>query len=454
MTASTAPPPRRPASKAKMVFSVNLGNALEWYDWTVFAIFAGYFAGDFFHTGNEVSNLLSALAVFAVGFVMRPIGGIVFGRLADRRGRGLVLLVTMSLVALSSLMIAVGPTYGSVGVLASAWLVLARCLQGFAHGGEMGGSYTYIAELAKPRNRGLWGSTLIMSNVLGTVLATLLGALLRLGLGERALNDWAWRIPFLLGGLLGLVALYLRRTLQEPEVFSESRKTAAPPSSGDLVRNMWAERASVVRVVVFVAGTGVFSYAWSVSAPAYATSFYGVDGGAAMWAGVGANLVFIAALPLAAMLSDRIGRRANFMIWGAGVAVLAFPLSWLLGPSGWSLLLAMSLALVVQAFGGGIQVAWFAELFSTRARATGVGLAASVSAAVFGGTAPYLNAWLTDKGLAHVFTWYVIVLAVLSAVVAYRTPETRHAELGGPAGGPAVPSADAGPAGSPRLRTE
>ncbi|MFB4313263.1 MFS transporter [Actinomadura sp. 21ATH] len=454
MTASTPTPPQPPASKAKMIFAVNLGNTLEWYDWTVFAIFAGYFADDFFHTGDEISNLLSVLAVFAVGFVMRPIGGIVFGRLADRRGRGLVLLVTMSLVALSSLMIAAGPAYASAGVLASAWLVLSRCLQGFAHGGEMGGSYTYIAELAKPRNRGLWGSTLIMSNVLGTVLATLLGALLRLGLGERALDDWGWRIPFVIGGLLGIVALYLRRTLEEPRVFSESRKAAPPPSSGDLARNLWAERASVARVVVFVAGTGVFSYAWSVSAPAYATSFYDVDAGAAMWAGVGANLVFIAALPLTAMLSDRIGRRANFMIWGAGVTVLAFPLSWLLGPSGWSLLLVMSLALAVQAFGGGVQVAWFTELFSTRARATGVGLAASVSAAVFGGTAPYLNAWLTDRGLAHVFTWYVIVLALLTIAVAHRTPETRNTELGHVPGGPPVPSADAGAAGSPRLRTE
>ncbi|MBG6093017.1 MFS transporter [Actinomadura viridis] len=446
-------PARRGASKSRMFFSVNLGNALEWYDWAVFAIFAGYFAGDFFDTGNDVSNLLSVLAVFAVGFVMRPVGGIVFGRLADRRGRSLVLLVTMSLVALSSVMIAIGPTYASVGVLASVWLVVARCLQGFAHGGEMGGSYTYVAEMATPRNRGLWGSTIVMSTVTGTLLATLLGATLRVVLDERALNDWAWRIPFLLGGLLGLVALYLRRTLREPEVFTGSRRGTAPPSTRETFRNMWVERSSVLRVMVIVAGTGVFSYAWSVSAPSYATSFHGVDDGAAMWAGVGANLVFIAMLPLTAMLSDRIGRRTNFMIWGAGVAVLAFPLSGLLGPSAWALLAAMSLALAVQSFGAGIQVAWFAELFSTRSRATGVGMAASVSAAVFGGTAPYLNAWLTGKGLAHVFTWYVVVLALLGIAVATRTPETRGMELDrgeAPEGEPIL----AGTAPSPKIPTE
>lgn len=446
-------PARRDASKIRMFVSVNLGNALEWYDWTVFAVFAGYFAEDFFHTGDEVSDLLSVLAVFAVGFVMRPIGGIVFGRLADRRGRSLVLLVTMTLVAASSVMIAVGPTYESVGVFASLWLVLARCLQGFAHGGELGGSYTYIAEMARPHNRGLWGSTIVMSTVAGTLLATLLGAVLRTVLDSAALHDWAWRIPFLLGGLLGLVALYLRRTLREPEVFTDSRRGTAPPSVRETFQNMWDERGSVLRVMVIVAGTGVFSYAWSVSAPSYATSFHGVDDGAAMWAGVGANLVFVATLPLTAMLSDRIGRRANFVIWGAGVAVLAFPLSWLLGPSAWVLLAAMSIALAVQSFGAGIQVAWFAELFSTRSRATGVGMAASIAAAVFGGTAPYLNAWLTDRGLADVFSAYVVVLALVGIAVAVRTPETRGTDLGGGAApAPAPPSAAA--VDSPKLRTE
>ena len=425
MTTRTAP---TGGSRVRMFVAVNLGNALEWYDWTVFAIFGIYFASDFFHAGSDISNLLSVLAVFAAGFVMRPLGGLFFGRLADRRGRSFVLLLTMSLVAVSSILVAVAPTYELVGVLASFWLVVIRCLQGFAHGGELGGAYTYIGEAAQPRNRALWGSTVIMSTVVGTVLATLVGAVLASGFSEQQMTDWGWRIPFAIGGLLGLVALYLRRNMHETAVFTRSRATR-PPAGGEVFRSLWADRASVLRVMVIVAGTTVFNYAWSVSAPAYAISFFGVNDQAGMWAGVAANLVFIAALPLAAMLADRVGRRTTFLAWGAAVAVCAFPLSGLLSSSALSLLLAMSLALIVQSLGAGLQVAWFAELFSTRSRATGVGIAVSVSGAIFGGTAPLLNSWLTAQGMANVFTWYVVGLAVLCMISASFTPETKGMDL-------------------------
>jgi MHS family alpha-ketoglutarate permease-like MFS transporter len=409
-------------TQTRTFLAVNLGNALEWYDWAIFAIFAGYFADDFFDAGSSVSNLLSTLAVFAAGFVMRPLGGIVFGRIADRRGRGFVLVLTMTLVAACSILLAISPTYAQVGLLASGWLLLARCVQGFAHGGELGGSYTYIAEVARPSNRGLWGSTIVMSTVAGTVLATLVGALLRAGLSQEQMASWGWRIPFVIGGLLGLLALWMRRNLREPEVFS-TRDRAEP------ARSLWEHRGSLLRVVAIVAGTTLFNYVWSVSAPAYAISFHGVDDAAALWVGVIANLVFMAALPVAAIVSDRFGRRFNLIAWGIGVAVLAFPLSTLLGPSPVSLLLAMSVALVLQSLGASIQVAWFAELFSTRSRATGVGLAVSVSAALFGGTAPYLNSWLTSRGTPGYFTAYTIVLALACVAAAVLTPETKGTDL-------------------------
>jgi MFS transporter, MHS family, alpha-ketoglutarate permease len=409
-------------TRTRTFLAVNLGNALEWYDWAIFAIFAGYFADDFFDAGSSVSNLLSTLAVFAAGFVMRPLGGIVFGRIADRRGRGFVLVLTMTLVAACSILLAISPTYAQVGLLASGWLLLARCVQGFAHGGELGGSYTYIAEVARPSNRGLWGSTIVMSTVAGTVLATLVGALLRAGLSQEQMAGWGWRIPFVIGGLLGLLALWMRRNLREPEVFS-TRDRAEP------ARSLWEHRGSLLRVVAIVAGTTLFNYVWSVSAPAYAISFHGVDDAAALWVGVIANLVFMAALPVAAIVSDRFGRRFNLIAWGIGVAVLAFPLSTLLGPSPVSLLLAMCVALVLQSLGASIQVAWFAELFSTRSRATGVGLAVSVSAALFGGTAPYLNSWLTSRGTPGYFTAYTIVLALACVAAAVLTPETKGTDL-------------------------
>ncbi|MGW9426180.1 MFS transporter, partial [Streptomyces koyangensis] len=163
--------------------------------------------------------------------------------------------------------------------------------------------------------------------------------------------------------------------------------------------------------------------------PAYAISFHGVDDRLAMWSGVVANLVFIAALPLAAMLADRVGRRVNNMVWGIGVALLAFPLSGLLDDSAISLVTAMSLALVLQSFAASTQVAWFAELFATKSRATGTGIAVSLAAAVFGGTAPYLNTWLTSRDSADLFTWYVVALALCVAVAAYFTRETKGTAL-------------------------
>ncbi|NKZ80439.1 MFS transporter, partial [Rhodococcus hoagii] len=389
MTSSTSTPRTGTTvrGRARMILAVNMGNALEWFDWTVFAIFAVYFSNQFFHSDNEVSNLLSTMAVFAVGFVMRPLGGLFFGLVADRRGRKFVMVLTMSLVAASSVLIAVAPTYGQVGAFASLWLLVVRCIQGLAHGGEQGGSYTYIAEVARPDNRALWGSTVIMSTVGGTVLATLLGAVMRTGVDASTMSDWGWRIPFLIGGLLGFFALYLRRGLAESETFEDAAEAAPVPESPvkTALRDVWAQRGSILRVVILVGGTSVFSYTWSVNAPAYAISFHGVDDRLAMWSGVVANLVFIAALPLAAMLADRVGRRVNNMMWGIGVALLAFPLSGLLDDSAISLVTAMSLALVLQSFAASTQVAWFAELFATKSRATGTGIAVSLAAAVFGG---------------------------------------------------------------------
>lgn len=419
-------------AKARMVLAVNMGNALEWFDWTVFAIFAVYFSNQFFHAASEVSNLLSTMAVFAVGFVMRPVGGLLFGVIADRRGRKFVMVVTMTLVAASSVLIAIAPTYDQIGVFASLWLLLVRCIQGVAHGGEQGGSYTYIAEVARPHNRALWGSTVIMSTVGGTVVATLLGAVMRTMFDSETMSDWGWRIPFLIGGMLGLFALYLRRDLEESATFTENSgedESTTQSSTQSALREIWAQRGSILRVVVLVGGTSVVSYTWSVNTPAYAISFYHVNDKLAMWAGVVANLVFLAALPLAALLADRFGRRPNNIAWGLAVACLAFPLSGMLDGSARTLALTMSLALIIQALAASTQVAWFAELFATKSRAAGTGIAVSIASAIFGGTAPYLNSWLTSRGAADLFTWYVVALALATAVTAYFTHETKGIDL-------------------------
>jgi MHS family alpha-ketoglutarate permease-like MFS transporter len=213
---STAPAPRPPTSRdqRRAVLGAGIGNTLEWYDWTIYAIFAPFFAGQFFDPSNPTSSILATLAVFAVGFFMRPVGGVLFGWLGDRYGRRTALTTAMTLVAGGSLLIGLSPTFGSVGVLASLWLLLARLVQGLAHGGEVASSYTYVAEMAPPRRRGLWSASLYVFVTLGVLAATLLGALLTSTLGTDRMADWGWRIPFLIGGALGFYAMYLRRNLR------------------------------------------------------------------------------------------------------------------------------------------------------------------------------------------------------------------------------------------------
>lgn len=428
-------PATAPLSRVGKIAAVNLGNVLEWYDWTIFAIFSVYFAHQFFPSGDAVAQLLSTFAVFAAGFLVRPLGGLFFGRFADKHGRHRNLVVTMTLVALSGLLIGLGPTHSSIGIGAAFWLLSTRLLQGFAHGGELGGSYTYLAEVATPRNRGLVGSTITMSTVGGTVLATFTGAILSSALSEAQLMDWGWRIPFILGAALGLVALYLRRRLEETESFERAAESAAKPAADHTTTHPASTTSSIsfagamLRVGIIVAATTVVNYTWSVSAPAFATTFHGVSIHGAMWAGVAANIVFIVMIALAGALSDRWGRRRNMVLWAVAVTVIAYPLQLMLNDSALVLVAVMSIALICQAFGAAVQVAWFAELFSTSQRATGIGVAVSVAAALFGGTAPYINTWLADHQLSIVFTFYVMALAIACGVAALFTPETKGARI-------------------------
>jgi MHS family alpha-ketoglutarate permease-like MFS transporter len=207
--------------------AVNFGNTLEWFDWTIYTIFAPYFALQFFPSADKTAALLSALAVFAAGFLTRPLGGFVFGLYADRVGRKTSLTLAIFVTAGGSLVIACAPTFASVGLLASIILLVARLAQGIAHGGEMGTSITYLVERAPPNRRALYGSTSWVSVVLGTIIATLVGLLLSSTLDRAQLESWGWRIPFALGALLGFYGLYLRRKLTETASFEKGQRQPA-----------------------------------------------------------------------------------------------------------------------------------------------------------------------------------------------------------------------------------
>ncbi|GAA4708148.1 MFS transporter [Pseudonocardia yuanmonensis] len=425
-----------PRSTFRTLLGAGVGNTLEWYDWSVYAIFASFFAKQFFVDDGATGALLSTLAVFAVGFVMRPIGGFVFGWLADRRGRRFSMTSSMILMAAGSLVIGVAPTHAQVGTWAAVILVLARLAQGLAHGGEIAASYTYIAEIAPRARRGLWSTSLYVSVTAGIVLASLIGAGASSALGTDALRDWAWRIPFLIGGLLGLVGLYLRRTLPETEAFieqdgGETTEHAEPArrTTRDLLRGLAQNKRSLVRILGFSLASTVVYYTWAIGLSGFAITTKGVPASGALWATVAANLAFMATLPLWGKLSDRFGRKPIFLTYGVAFIVLSFPLMAALNDSAWRMFGVMVVALFFLGAFVGIMPAYFAELFPTAVRASGIGVPYSFVVAIFGGTAPYVLTWLSSHDLVWVFSLYSIVLVLVGVVTTMLSPETKAREL-------------------------
>jgi MHS family alpha-ketoglutarate permease-like MFS transporter len=424
--ATTAEASRR--SWRSVVVGAGIGNMLEWYDWNVYVIFTPFFASQFFNSRNPVSALLSTLAVFAVGFLMRPLGGIFFGWLTDRRGRRVALVACMVVTALGSLLIAIGPTFSSVGVLASLVLLVARLAQGFGVGGEIGASHTFLAESAPPAKRGLWSSSMYVSITAGTLLATLEAAAFQTILTREQMSAWGWRIPFVVGALLSVYAFWLRRNLTETAAFRAHQRERSPARES-ILRGVWQHRASALRVVGLTTGGTVLYYTWAVNATSYAISVHKINAREALWAGVLANLVFIAALPVWGALSDRWGRKPNLIVFAVGLGVLSFPLTWLVQSHAWQLAVAMSVALIFQAAAVSVLPAVYAELFPTRVRASGMAFPYSVAVALFGGTAPYLQTYFSSRGSGWAFTAYSIVLLAVTLAVALRTPETRGTKL-------------------------
>ncbi|MGW3391305.1 MFS transporter [Streptomyces cinereoruber] len=415
-------------SRRRSLFASTVGNVLEWYEWSAYAVFAPFIATVMFNPSDRVSALLSTLAVFAVGFLMRPLGGIVFGRIADRRGRKFVLVTTMLMMAGGSLVIGLMPTYASIGAWASLVLLLARMAQGFAHGGESATANTYVAEIAPSESRGLWGSIVFVAIFGGSALAYSVGGAVTSVLSDGAVAEWGWRVPFLLGALLALAALWLRRSMDESEVFAEGRAEggaddgARPLPRGQVVR-------AVLLVITMTSGITAAHYTWTSYVSTYAITRMGMDAGVAYWCSVAAQCVALTTLPLWGRLSDRVGRRPMMIAFAVLMIVLQIPLTGLIGSEGWTLLVASSVALAVVAIPGALLSATMAENFPTRVRTQGIGFAYSVSVAVFGGTAPYLNQLFVEWGAARLSSLYIMLLCSFTGLAFYLMRETRGIHL-------------------------
>ncbi|UED84502.1 MFS transporter [Streptomyces profundus] len=406
------------------------GNVLEWFDWTLYSIFSTYIAAHFFDKSDPSSALLSTLAVFAVGFLARPLGGLVFGRLADRRGRKVVLVVTITIMSVSSLVIALVPGYEQIGVWSSVVLLLARLAQGLAHGGESGVSYTYVSEIAPPKRRGLWSSSVFFAVTLGVMLATALGWFCTTFFGDDGTQEYGWRGAFIFGALLGLLVLWLRRTAEETSHFNENDSAAAVPSAAK-PRLPKSQAVKIGLLVILLAcGHNCAYYVWATFASSFAISQRDMDPQSAFTASLLAQAVALGMLVLWGNLSDRVGRRPMIIAMGIAAIGLYYPLSLLISDAPWTLFVAQAVGMSVWAMGAAMYPAFISELFPTHTRAAGVAVATSVSVALFGGTAPYLMTWFDDNGVAWVFWIWVGLLSSMAIVGGMIVRETKGIDLG------------------------
>jgi MFS transporter, MHS family, alpha-ketoglutarate permease len=416
------------ADRRRRIFAIvgsSSGNLVEWYDFYCYAFFALYFAPAFFPKGDTTSQLLQTAGIFAVGFFMRPIGGWLFGRIADRVGRRTSLIISVLMMCAGSLMIGILPTHATVGTAAPVLLLLARMVQGLSVGGEYGTSATYMSEIAIKGRRGFFASFQYVTLIGGQLLASLVLVGLQAVLSGEELTAWGWRIPFFIGAGLAIVALYLRRSLAETK---ESGHEKEAGTFGELAKH-W--RAFCV-VLAYTAGGSLSFYTTYMQK--YLVNTAGMEKTLASQVMTWVLLVYMLIQPVFGALSDKIGRKANMILYsGIGMVMTVPIMSYLGGNKDPYLAFAViTLALAVISFYTGISGIVKAELFPADIRALGVGLSYALANATFGGTAEFVALWFKEQGMESTFFWYVTVMLAIAFVASVIMPNPKvHGYLDG-----------------------
>jgi MHS family alpha-ketoglutarate permease-like MFS transporter len=414
----------------KTLVAASVGNAVEWYDWTVFATFSIYFATQIFSSSNESAAFVGTFATYAVAFFFRPLGGMLLGRYADLRGRKQAMLLTIALMAGGSFVIAILPTYDQVGWLAPILLLVARIAQGMSLGGEVSNASAYLAEIAPAERRGRYSSFFYTSTGSSVLLASLLGALLASSLNDDQLAAWGWRVPFFIGGLLGLVGVWLRKDMAETEQFEEN-KAKAEALKNPLLLTLREHPRAVAQLIGFTLLSTLCYYTFFSALTPFAVKQQGLDDGMVFWALSIATALFVALQYPFGWTADRYGRKPQMLVWAGLIAVGIVPMSKLIAPgaSFGAVLLVFCFGLGLYAVFASIAPAIMSELFPTELRGLGIGAWYNLTVAVFGGTAPLVIQWLGDAGHSSWFFWYVAVGAAIAFVATLTLPETKGSVL-------------------------
>jgi MHS family alpha-ketoglutarate permease-like MFS transporter len=414
------------ARRLKAIFIGSSGNLVEWFDFYTYSAFALYFANSFFPSQSQTAQLLHAAAIFAVGFLMRPIGGWLFGHVADIHGRRIALAASVLLMCFGSLVIAITPTYETVGVAAPLILLLARLIQGLSLGGEYGTSATYLSEMAHPEHRGFYSSFQYVTLIGGQLLAMLvLLVLQKLLLTPEQLEAWGWRIPFAIGAGLAVIVYFMRRDMEESDAFVEASATIDTRSSP--FRGLLEHPREVAIVVGLTLGGTVAFYTYTIYMQKFLVNSAGLSKDTSTVIAAGTLFVFMCLQPVVGAISDVIGRRPVLLTFGILGTLLTVPILTTLQhtTNPWTAFFLIMGALVIVSGYTAINAVVKAELFPTSIRAMGVGFPYAITVALFGGTAEYVALYLKDIGHETAFFWYVTGCIFMSLVVYVFMRDTR-----------------------------
>lgn len=417
-------------SRIRAIVSGSVGNLVEWYDWYAYAAFSLYFAPVFFPGKDATANLLQTAGIFAVGFLMRPIGGWLFGSLADRKGRKWAMTLSVLVMSFGSLMIAVTPSYEQIGIMAPVLLLLARLLQGLSVGGEYGTAATYLSEMAGKGKRGFYSSFQYVTLIGGQLVALGIQLVLQhLFLTNEQMHSWGWRIPFFIGAALSLIAFYLRRTMEETEAFEKS-KHASNEQKGTLRELLHHPRAVATVVGLTMGGTLAF-YTYTTYMQKFLVNTVHLSKAESTQLTFLSLLIYAMLQPLFGALSDKIGRRPLLIGFGVLGTVLTVPILTTLSHTTDKLdiFLLMLLPLLIVSGYTSINAVVKAELFPAKIRALGVGFPYSVTVAIFGGTAEYLALWFKNSGNEKGYYWYTTACIFVSLLVYIFMKDTQKTSL-------------------------